>query len=197
VDNAGDRITETGTGGVDSVEAKVTHTLANFVENLTLSGTAGLGGTGNTLANKLTGNTGANVLNGLGGNDSLAGGGGNDGLNGGTGKDSLTGNAGADRFVFTSANDSTAAAFDVITDFVRGSDKIDLSKLDAIATRAGQQDFTFIGKSAFSANATGQLRIEMSGGKLMLFGSTDADAAAEFSVQIMGTTTLSAGDLAF
>ena len=48
------------------------------VENLTLTGSAVINATGNTLNNVLTGNAAANVLNGGAGNDSLNGGLGND-----------------------------------------------------------------------------------------------------------------------
>ncbi|HEY8360823.1 MAG TPA: M10 family metallopeptidase C-terminal domain-containing protein, partial [Ramlibacter sp.] len=89
--------------------------------------------------------------------------------------------------------------FDRIADFVRGADKIDLSKLDADAATAGVQDFTFIGTAAFSADATGELRYSYSASKgyLALYGSTDADASAEFAVQLTGVTALAAGDILF
>jgi Ca2+-binding RTX toxin-like protein len=48
------------------------------VENLTLTGTAAINGTGNELNNAIIGNGGANSLSGGDGNDSLAGGAGND-----------------------------------------------------------------------------------------------------------------------
>ena len=80
VDDAGDRITEdaTGSGGIDKVFSSVTHTLANYVENLTLTGTMAINGTGNSLANVITGNAFANVINGMAGADTMAGGAGND-----------------------------------------------------------------------------------------------------------------------
>jgi hypothetical protein len=57
------------------------------VENLTLTGTGALNGTGNSLANRLTGNSGANSLSGGAGDDTLDGGAGADSLVGGTGND--------------------------------------------------------------------------------------------------------------
>ena len=60
------------------VQSSVTITLADNVENLALTGTSALNGTGNALANTLTGNTAANLLNGGAGNDTLIGEGGND-----------------------------------------------------------------------------------------------------------------------
>ncbi|WP_448604420.1 calcium-binding protein [Thermoleptolyngbya sp.] len=100
-------------GGIDLVIASVSHTLSANIENLTLTGTANLNGTGNFRDNIINGNSGNNVLNGLGGNDTLVGGAGSDTLLGGDGNDRLrggttannagerdvmTGGAGADTF---------------------------------------------------------------------------------------------------
>lgn len=69
VDNAGDAITEGTTAGIDLVRSSVTHTLASNVENLTLTGSGAINGTGNSLDNVLTGNSGVNRLTGGLGND--------------------------------------------------------------------------------------------------------------------------------
>ena len=79
VDNAGDQAIETGVGdGTDIVRSKVTFTLGEFVENLTLLGGQPIDGTGNELANVINGNSGANRLDGVGGADKLNGKAGND-----------------------------------------------------------------------------------------------------------------------
>jgi trimeric autotransporter adhesin len=69
VDVAGDIVTESLNSGTDTVQSNVTHTLGANVENLTLTGTAAINGTGNALGNILTGNSAANILTGGAGND--------------------------------------------------------------------------------------------------------------------------------
>jgi Ca2+-binding RTX toxin-like protein len=78
VDNAGDIVFEGFDEGIDLVQSSVTFTLADDVENLTLTGAGAINGTGNMLENLLTGNTGVNTLNGGLGADTMAGGTGND-----------------------------------------------------------------------------------------------------------------------
>ncbi|HCZ14364.1 MAG TPA: RTX toxin, partial [Candidatus Accumulibacter sp.] len=78
VDDAGDTVVEAKNAGTDKVFSSVTHTLAVNVENLELTGTGSIKGTGNTLANHLVGNGGANTLNGGAGADWMQGGLGND-----------------------------------------------------------------------------------------------------------------------
>jgi Ca2+-binding RTX toxin-like protein len=88
VDNSGDVVTEYANEGTDTVQSSIDYTLGSYVENLTLTGTSAINGTGNTLNNVLTGNSGVNTLTGNAGNDTLDGGLGNDSLVGGTGNDS-------------------------------------------------------------------------------------------------------------
>ena len=78
VDNVGDVIAESFNQGIDTVESSITWTLKPNLENLTLTGTNAINGTGNTLNNTLTGNSGNNVLNGGRGTDTMIGGIGND-----------------------------------------------------------------------------------------------------------------------
>jgi VCBS repeat-containing protein len=103
VDNVGDIVSElanNGLGGVDTVNSSITYTLTTNVENLTLTGTADLNGTGTSAANVMIGNSGANVLDGLAGNDTIQGGDGNDRLIGGAGSDSIDGGTGQDTAVY-------------------------------------------------------------------------------------------------
>jgi Ca2+-binding RTX toxin-like protein len=93
VDAAGDTVTEAANAGTDTVQSSISYTLGANVENLVLTGTAAIDGTGNEGDNVLTGNSAANVLQGLGGNDTLVGGGGVDTLLGDLGDDRLELNA--------------------------------------------------------------------------------------------------------
>lgn len=137
----------------------------------------------------LTGTAGNDVLNGRGGNDTLRGLAGNDILIGGAGADRLTGGAGSDVFVLESAGDSPIGGRDVITDFVRGSDRIDLSGIDAISGTAGDDAFAFVGRAAFSGTA-GELRYARSGGNTFLEGDIDGDALPDFQVMLAGGINL-------
>ncbi|GAB6142171.1 hypothetical protein JCM14076_29000 [Methylosoma difficile] len=78
VDSSTDAVTENVNEGLDTVQASVSYTLAANVENLTLSGTAAINATGNSMANNLLGNSGNNTLNGGAGADLLTGGVGSD-----------------------------------------------------------------------------------------------------------------------
>jgi len=89
VDSTTDVITENANEGTDTIQSSVTFSLAAFpnIENLTLTGSSAINGTGNAANNTLTGNTANNTLNGGDGNDTLSGGAGNDSLIGGNGND--------------------------------------------------------------------------------------------------------------
>ncbi|WP_334406816.1 VCBS domain-containing protein [Bradyrhizobium sp. AZCC 2289] len=88
------------------------------------------GGSGN---DTIKGNGGDDTIYGGSGSDTINGNNGNDTIIGGFGADLLTGSNGNDRFVYLSVADSHAGQFDTITDFVSGSDKIDLTALGALA----------------------------------------------------------------
>ncbi|MDD1458293.1 M10 family metallopeptidase C-terminal domain-containing protein, partial [Dolichospermum sp. ST_sed7] len=113
-----DRITETATGGTDTIDFTGTTAAVNVNLGITTSQTVNsnlklilsannvienaIGGTGNdrltgnTLNNILSSGDGNDQLQGLGGDDNLWGGVGNDILDGGTGNDSLWGELGDD-----------------------------------------------------------------------------------------------------
>jgi Ca2+-binding RTX toxin-like protein len=78
VDNVGDVVTENPVEGTDLVQSSITYTLTDNVENLTLTGSANIDGTGNALNNVIIGNGANNMLDGGAGADVMAGGYGND-----------------------------------------------------------------------------------------------------------------------
>src|SRR5262249_53115682 len=78
VDNAGDKVDETGGDGPATVQSSISSILGAGIENLTLTGAGAINGTGNALDNILIGNSGANLLDGGDGKDTMAGGLGND-----------------------------------------------------------------------------------------------------------------------
>jgi Ca2+-binding RTX toxin-like protein len=112
VDNLEDEVAEGTDEGIDTVQSSVSYTLSADVENLTLTGTSGLSGTGNTLANTLTGNTGANTLTGGAGNDTL---------NGGSGADTMIGGTGDDTYVRDNTGDVVTELADEGIDTVQSS----------------------------------------------------------------------------
>jgi Ca2+-binding RTX toxin-like protein len=173
VDNAGDLTIETsGTGGTDLVQSSVTRTLSAFIENLTLTGSGAIDGTGNALANTITGNQSANLLSGGAGADILSGHGGADTLSGGAGIDSLAGGTGADKFLFDSGLSATANV-DQIVDFSVVDDTVVLDQsvfTSLTATGALATSAFYAGTAAHDADdrivydsATGKLYYDADG----------------------------------
>jgi Ca2+-binding RTX toxin-like protein len=102
---AGDSVVESANGGIDTVQSSVTWTLSLNVENLALTGTANINGTGSSANNVLIGNSGNNTLDSGSGNDTVDGGDGSDSLLGGSGDDQLLGGLGNDTLNAGSGND--------------------------------------------------------------------------------------------
>jgi Ca2+-binding RTX toxin-like protein len=180
VDNIGDVVADLSvSGGIDTVESNISYALGANIENLALT-TAATIGTGNTLNNIIVGNNANNILSGLSGNDTLIGGAGNDRLTGGTG---------LDHFVFADNCGS-----DTITDFSKVQlDRLDFSQIDANVAIAGDQGFTFMGTSAFTAVGA-QIRFSTLGSNTIVELNTDVDLAAEYQIQLIGPVSLSALD---
>lgn len=78
VDDIADAVVEATGEGNDSLISSVTYALSANVENLTLTGSANIDGTGNAMNNILTGNSGRNVIDGGSGIDTMIGGAGDD-----------------------------------------------------------------------------------------------------------------------
>ncbi|TPO13744.1 calcium-binding protein [Mesorhizobium sp. B1-1-5] len=107
VDNVSDVVSEAASQGTDTVLSSITYTISDSdVENLTLTGTAAINGSGNGSSNILTGNSGNNTLTGNGGNDTFFGGAGNDFILGNTGSDTLCGGTGNDHLEGGNGNDN-------------------------------------------------------------------------------------------
>ena len=106
--------------------------------------------------------------------------------------DILTGGKGSDTFIFTSQAQSRNNKVDQITDFDRGRDEIDVSSIDAVSNRGGNQTFDFIGTSAF--NAVGQIRIAREGGDVIVQADVNGDGRVDFEIIVEDITTLSASD---
>ncbi|MFC7663292.1 calcium-binding protein [Methylorubrum suomiense] len=170
VDDAGDVVIERPGEGRDLVKASISWTLGSDLEDLTLTGTADLAGTGNGLANVITGNTGANLLTGGDGNDTLQGGAGadtlvgeagadyllggegddlliggadNDRLDGGLGADRMQGGAGADTYTVNDAGDVVDETGGDGIDLVNSSVSFDLG--DAARTIGAVENLTLTG----------------------------------------------------
>ncbi len=192
VNNKQDVVVETSTllTEFDLIESTVSYTLSNNVEDLILIGSSTANGTGNTLDNFIVGNQYNNKLSGKAGSDTLSG---------GLGKDVLTGGSGADQFEFNAEAETgiTESARDTIVDFNhRQRDKIYLSAIDADTTRAGDNAFSAprVG-GAFSGIFTRPGALYFDKTAHILYGNNDADAEADFSIQLSGgVTKLTAAD---
>jgi Ca2+-binding RTX toxin-like protein len=127
VDDVGDAVTELADEGTDRVISTISYALGDNVENLTLSGTAAIDGTGNALNNTIVGNATSNRLDGLAGDDRLTGGASDDVLLGGEGNDVLNGAAGADAMAGGLGNDTYYVddAGDTVAELAdEGSDRV-------------------------------------------------------------------------
>ncbi|MBE9231739.1 peptidase M23, partial [Cuspidothrix issatschenkoi LEGE 03284] len=128
VDSTNDIITENASAGIDTIQSGVNYTIAANVENLTLTGTAAINGTGNTGNNVITGNSGNNTLDG------------------GAGTDTLIGGLGNDTYIVDSINDIITENASAGTDTIRSSVNY------TIAALANVENLTLTGTAA---NGTG------------------------------------------
>jgi Ca2+-binding RTX toxin-like protein len=182
VDVATDTVVESADGGIDTVRAGITYTLGSNVENLILTGSTAINGSGNSLANVLTGNGGANVLSGGSGNDTLYGGGGNDTLDGGAGIDTLHGGSGDDIYIVDNVDDI------VIENAHEGIDTVQSNKTYTLA--ANVENLTLTGTSAINGSGNGLANvITGNGGANVLSGGGGDDLLAGG----LGNDTLTGG----
>ncbi|CAN7631240.1 hypothetical protein LJR235_004737 [Pararhizobium sp. LjRoot235] len=178
IDNVGDVISEDENndgiddGGIDLVESSITFTLSEFFENLTLTGTDTINGTGNELDNKIKGNTAANVLTGDGG------------------KDILTGGGGADTFLFGPAEVSST---DRVVDF-DADDRLGIFAADyGLSAGSGLTNgklssdyFTIVSSGDQATTSHGQF-IYSSGNRTLMWDGDGAGGAAGIAIATFDT----------
>jgi Ca2+-binding RTX toxin-like protein len=191
VDNVGDVVTETFPGGrgggnaasegIDTVEASISYTLSANVENLTLTGSADLQATGNSLNNILTGNGGNNTLEGIAGDDTLDGSSGDDVylFNAGFGTDSLVDSAGVDTLDFTSFE--TDVSFDafipsVTVDSDSASWNISTTRFENIFTGSGNDSITTADEANYIDAGAGNDSVNAATGNDTVYGGDGNDS---------------------
>ncbi len=184
VDNTGDTITENAAEGTDTVQSSVTFTLGSNLENLTLTGSGTINGTGNSGANTIAGNSAVNKIDG------------------GAGNDTLTGNGGGDIFVFGSGYGN-----DTVSDFTVGSDRLDLSALthgtftDVMAATADSGSDAVITIGGGTITLTGISKASLTSSEFILTANTATEgsdtlagsAAADTIDGLGGDDTISGG----
>jgi len=165
VDNAGDVVDETDGGGTDTVQSALTYTLAAKLENLVLTGSSALNGTGNGFANILTGNSGANILTGLGGADTL---------NGLGGADTMVGGTGDDTYVVDNAGDVADETGGDGLDTVQSA--VSFSLADAVHAKGAVENLTLTGSGTITGTGNGFANVLTgNGGNNILAGLGGAD----------------------
>jgi len=157
---------------------------------------------GSSYNDVLTGNSGSNVLDGRAGADKLDGGAGTDVIIGGAGKDIMTGGISSDTFVFKApAEAGSGSNRDVITDFQKGVDKIDVSAIDANGSAQGNGTFHFLAQeNASFDHKAGALtwhyedKAGSANDATVIQGDLNGDGVHDFQIQLQGLVHLGAGD---
>ncbi|MSP33998.1 MAG: hypothetical protein EXR06_03745, partial [Rickettsiales bacterium] len=116
------------------------------------------------------------------GNDIIKGYDGVDLLIGGKGTDVMIGGAGNDQFIFTDLTDSTDSETDIVLDFVRFDDKINLSGLG----------FDSVTEGLGSNSSAHGIEYYFEGGNTII-----DDPNSNFAVQLAGQIQLDHNDFAF
>ena len=177
VDSVGDTVTELPNEGIDTVRSSVAYVLGSNVENLVLTGSSGIAGTGNALDNTITGNSGANTLRGHEGNDYI---------DGGSGNDTMIGGQGDDTYIVGSTGDVVTELADEGYDSVRSSvtytlaanvESLTLTGSGAINGTGNSADNILVGNSGKNTltGLAGDDLLEGKGGVDTLTGGTGND----------------------
>lgn len=130
IDNLGDQISEVADEGTDTARTVISLALSTNVENLVLTGTALINGTGNSLNNAITGNSAANIIDG------------------GTGADTMTGGLGGDTYLVDDAGDT-------LIETVQGSGTDIVITAISYALAANVDNLTLIGTADVAATGNG------------------------------------------
>jgi Ca2+-binding RTX toxin-like protein len=169
VDAGDDVVAEVVGQGFDQVQTSVSYSLAPGSEVEVLETTDPTAATaidlvGNDHHNTIVGNDGVNIIVG------------------GLGIDTLRGNGGGDAFLWSSIGE--VGSDDVVDYSSAQGDVLHFTNIDADEALGGNQDFTFIGTAAFTA--PGQINWFTNGTDTFIQLNTDADLAAEGTIQLMG-----------
>jgi peroxidase len=164
VDAITDVITENANEGSDLISSSVTYTLGTNLENLTLTGTSAINGTGNTLNNTITGNTANNILSGGTGNDTIAGGIGNDTMIGGAGNDTYNVDAIADAITENANEGSDSVNSKVTYTLVTNLENLTLTGTSTINGTGNTLNNTIKGNAANNILSGGLGSDTMTGG---------------------------------
>ncbi len=128
---------------------------------------------GTTFNDEIYGNDGVDTIKGNAGNDLIIG---------GKGADVLYGGIGNDQFIFKNLNESTINESDLIMDFIRGEDKINLSDLG----------FDSISNGLGTTTSSHGLEYYFDGKNTVI-----DDPNSNFAVKLAGDIKLDAGDVIF
>jgi Ca2+-binding RTX toxin-like protein len=184
--------------GIKTINAKGGNDVIDLSSNLFTYGDVTINGSGGN--DILWGNDGHDIINGDSGNDHIVGGRGDDILNGGDGDDTIKGydgndlfvggkgadvmigGIGNDQFIFTDLIDSTESETDIILDFIRFEDKINLSSLGFDSVTKGQS----------SNSSSHGIEYYFEGGNTII-----DDPNSNFAVKLAGEIHLDHNDFGF
>lgn len=177
-----------GGAGNDRLEAG-THVFVTGFEETRMRGNLDLeynGEVSDTTDAMIYGNRGSNAIYSGGGNDTIRGRRGDDLIEGGLGQDTMFGGRGDDSFIFSDVADSAVGATrDVIRNFNKHHDDIDLSELVT-------DELVFLSGKAFNGGGDAELRVKNKKGDWTIVQvDTDGDGATdmEIAVNVMGKLT--------
>ena len=160
IDNTGDLIIEAENSGTDTVQSSISYVLGLNLENLTLSGSDALNGTGNSANNVIKGNAANNILDG------------------GLGADTMVGGDGNDTYIVDNINDVIIESQDAGTDVVQSSVSYFLANnLENLTLTGGSANINGTGNSLnnFLKGNAGNNTLDAGAGDDILDGGIGSD----------------------